>query len=600
MSVSISRVDHRPCPACGAEVISELWLILHRHERPKLWQRAASLRILTCPNGHSGPVRAPLLLFDPTSPIVIYSPGDESDPQHVRAEGDYLMSLLLESLPSGPKAAPLTVECVPADILPVVLDLPLFNLGDFAPGAPASEEALRICSEIRSGRASPDHLRLWLKDEQLHPALRAGIRFELASYLGREGLTDPRLIEEAILEWRHVLRLYPRASNPRFWAIGQIELAFCYAHRGEANHGANRREALRLLNIALEILSADAYPEDFALAHSRKADLLLDMGYSTALVTESLSCFQSALSVYTKESYFEDWALILSNMATAYLGRAGPTGFDDLRNAVTLLEQVLSVRKRQYSPSSRAITLMNLGLALSRLPVSDTGDENGRAIGALRAAYELFSVLGDTARRLMAAYNLGITLAHSADSTTAEEACERLSECVPWLIETNQKEQFDEAIDFMSRAFMTSLRSGPDAESGNSICRRALAVLQGHVENDSAMQALHHIGVWFLDHASTRPDNLALAGGAFERVFTSLQAPEYAEVRAAALANFATVMLQKKEGVRELNRVRAHDSLDEALRVLRSLPSTAERDERIGIILMNRMLSDFGPGGSIR
>jgi hypothetical protein len=67
-----------------------------------------------------------------------------------------------------------------------------------------------------------------------------------------------------------------------------------------------------------------------------------------------------------------------------------------------------------------------------------------------------------------------------------------------------------------------------------------------------------------------------------------------AELRSAALANFATVLLLQERGSRELNRVRARDSLDEALRILRSLPATPEREERIGLILMNRIRSGLG------
>src|SRR5207302_8903962 len=46
-----------------------------------------------------------------------------------------------------------------------------------------------------------------------------------------------------------------------------------------------------------------------------------------------------------------------------------------------------------------------------------------------------------------------------------------------------------------------------------------------------------------------------------------------------------------RSGSRDLNRVRARASLDEALRILRSLPATPEREERIGLILMNRVRS---------
>jgi hypothetical protein len=107
----------------------------------------------------------------------------------------------------------------------------------------------------------------------------------------------------------------------------------------------------------------------------------------------------------------------------------------------------------------------------------------------------------------------------------------------------------------------------------------------------SAVQAVYHAGVWLLQHAQNDADRLELAGTCFERAIGNLQTTEYAELRAAALANLATVLLLHERGSRELNRVRARDSLNEALRILRALPATPEREERIGLILMNRMHS---------
>lgn len=588
MLVSQSQIDRRPCPACRAEVISEIWLILHRHERPKLWQRATSLRTLTCPNGHYGPVRAPLLLFDPDSPIVLYSPGDLGDPAIDRAKGNHLMRTLWESLPAEQRTTQLKVELAPAQLLPVLLAHPRVNLGDLAPGAPESDEALRICLEIRSGKASPDKLREWIDDERLHPALRAGIQFELSSYLGREGLNNPGLIEEAIPEWRKVLRLYPRDRDPRRWAIANLELGFCYTNRRQANPAANAREAMRLLDAAMDILTAERYPEDFALACSRKANLLLDMDSTSDAVTRSVSFFQLALSVYTKESYPEDWAIVLSDMATAYLSRGGYSGLDDLLQAIALMEQVVKVRTRQNAPETWAITQMNLGLALSRLPASDTGNPHTRAVKALREAYGVFDELHDTALRSTAAYNLGLTLAHFEDPAAAEEACDRLEESLPWLMDTGQEKQVEEALDLLARAFMTLLRNEPDSARGYVICRRVFSAFKDQTGHDSAMQAFYHAGVWLLQHAENDPDRLESAGVAFESVFGNLEPAKYAELRSAALANFATVLLLQKRGSQELNRIRARESLDEALRILRSLPATPEREERIGLLVMNR------------
>jgi tetratricopeptide (TPR) repeat protein len=312
-------------------------------------------------------------------------------------------------------------------------------------------------------------------------------------------------------------------------------------------------------------------------------------------LAQSLSAFQLALSIYTKESYAEDWALVLSNMATAYLSRGGYTDFDDLLKSVALMEQVV------------------FGLALSRLPKSDAANPQARAVDALRAAYDVFGELGETTRQRFicvmahdsgafflvrtkrgAAYNLGLTLARSDDPAIAEEACGRLEESLPWLVETNQTEQIEDAIKLLSQAYLTLLRSGPDVERGDRICRRALSVLKDHTNSDTAMQVVYHVGTWLLQHADGYPDRADLAGAAFERVLGHLQATDYPELRAAALANFATVLLLRERGTRELNRVRARDSLEEALRILRSLPPTPEREERIGLILMNYGHSGFG------
>jgi tetratricopeptide (TPR) repeat protein len=526
-------------------------------------------------------------MFDPASPVLLFSPsGDESSPQS-KAEGDLLMTMLWKSLPSDLKAKKLKVEIAPFELLPLMLQYPRLNLGDLAPGTPESEEALSICEEIRSGRCTPDQLRVWIVDGHLHPALRAGIQFELASYLGRTGLGNPKLIEEAIPQWKQVLRLYPRSADARRWAICNLELALCFANRREANPVANLREAIRLLDLALEVLTADHYPEDFALAQARKANLLLDMGDSSDLVARSLSAFEAALTVYTKESYPDDWCLGFSNMATAYLTRGGYKGFEDLYKAIDLMEQVVKVRTRETAPESWAITQMNLGLALSRLPTSDSNNSRQRAIDALRGAHEVLTQGDKTERRFAAAYNLGLTLARFRDPATSEEATDRLEEALPWLRETGKDGQVSDALDLLSESYVFWLHNTADTKQGDLICRRALSSLRLETTSADAVHAIFQIGNWFLQHAKTNPDRLALAGESFELVIGSLQAIGDAELRAAAFANLATVRLLDEHGVAELNRVRARENLNEALRIMRALPPTPELEERIGLVLIN-------------
>lgn len=98
------------------------------------------------------------------------------------------------------------------------------------------------------------------------------------------------------------------------------------------------------------------------------------------------------LRVYTPESYPYDWALTLSNFATALLERDG-TG--DIENAVDALQKALSVRQKDSFPYEWALTMMNLGLALDRLPSEDSTSHD-EAVKALRAAHEVLASAGSS------------------------------------------------------------------------------------------------------------------------------------------------------------------------------------------------------------
>jgi tetratricopeptide (TPR) repeat protein len=506
------------------------------------------------------------------------------------------MGWMWESLHPDEKVPGLRVEVVPSELLSAILNSPTFNLGDRAPGAIPTDQALDICSLIRSGHADPSRLRNWSDDSSLSPELRAGIRFELASYLGRQGLDDPAFIEQAISEWRRVLQLYPRAASSRRWAIATLEMAQCYAARHEANRTANLKEALRLLDAALEILSIERFAEDFALAQSRKANLLLDIGSDPSLIERSLLAFDAALKVYSRESYPDDWALVLSNMATAYLTRGGYSGFDDLRLAISCMEKSLSVRKREVAPYEWALTRMNMGLALSRMPASDSDLPLSRAITALRGAYEVLSELEQEPERLSCAYNLGLTLARSKDPSVAEEACNCLEECLNWLRETKQHEQAEDCIAMLSQVYCGWLQSETNSPKAEMICRRALAAFRDLEEDQYGMQVNQHVALWLLRHAETRQDRLELAQVAFERLLVASRAARYADLRAGSLANLATILLLKQGINQDVNRARARDCMNEALKILRSLPSTPEREEQTGLIIMNQVRSGLGTG----
>jgi tetratricopeptide (TPR) repeat protein len=590
MPVSKSAPDRRSCPACGTEVVSDIWLVVHRHERPRLWSRAPQLHTLTCPNGHVGRIRAPLVLFDPAAPYVIFSSGKGRTAEEEQAERDHLVGHVWQALTADERKTPFRIELVPNELLQQVLEDPLMNLADMAPGAKATEDAMGICAAMREGGANFDTLRSWLDDARFDDALRAGIRFELATALGNAN-DDVTMMEEAISEWQQTIEFYDSAGMSRRSAIASTELALCYSKRREANRAANLREALRLLDAGLEVLTAERYPEDFAMTQSRRGSLLLDMGQGPAIVGQSVASYRAALQIYDCRSYADDRALVLSNLATAYLAGGGKGGLDDLRSGVAALEEALTLRNPRVHPRGWAISQMNLGMALSHLPDTEPHEPHLRAERALRIAHELSTVLEDDGIRQAAAYNLGITLARGTGDSQLEEAAGLLEAALPSLQRSGLTVEFLDAVDCLAGVFRRWLEGANSAERGEAIARRALLALQGHAERTSVIRTNGEVATWLLKNSERRPGLLELVETALGRVLEATNSPEYSEVRAGALANLATFYLIRPSASKELDRARADDCLIEAVRILRSLPPTPERDANIGQILMNRTRS---------
>jgi len=63
MPISFSQHVDLQCPECNAPFRAEVWLIVDAGERPDLAARCrdGSLFAVTCPNGHTGALGAPLL-----------------------------------------------------------------------------------------------------------------------------------------------------------------------------------------------------------------------------------------------------------------------------------------------------------------------------------------------------------------------------------------------------------------------------------------------------------------------------------------------------------------------------------------------------------
>ena len=98
-----SFADHTSltCPQCGATFTPEVWLIIDAAERHDLQAivRAGAINHVPCPNGHSGQVDVPLLIFRPSeNPPLLFGHAAQTTGEQDRAMADGLIGRLAASL----------------------------------------------------------------------------------------------------------------------------------------------------------------------------------------------------------------------------------------------------------------------------------------------------------------------------------------------------------------------------------------------------------------------------------------------------------------------------------------------------------------------
>ena len=148
MSVSYAQRADFTCPECGAPFAADVWLIVDVGERPDLLERihAGTLHDVTCPNGHTRTVDAPLLLYRPgEDPPLLFSPARATTAEQDQTQAGVLVGFLRERLGSAWRDEWLQrTAAVPREALPTFLaEGPEAAMRQLASEAQAELERLR-------------------------------------------------------------------------------------------------------------------------------------------------------------------------------------------------------------------------------------------------------------------------------------------------------------------------------------------------------------------------------------------------------------------------------------------------------------------------
>lgn len=589
--VSYSQKDQRPCPVCGATISSEIWMVVHRLERPKLWARCKDndLHSATCINGHQGIIRAPLLLLDPALPFLIYSPAPGAN--EAQQAFQTLVSHLNATITPEEKARlDHRVEVVPRDLLQDVLHSPALNAGNFMAQRGTREPLTDLYLAIQ--HATTEQLELLARSSALEPPVRAAVQFELALTYGRKMRRFPEYSEKTLQFLTDCLEFYNQGQFPHRWATIQSELAIAYFSRLPGNKKENLHEAIHCSLRALDVFTPECFPEDFAVVQSNLANIYMDMVWDyPGAIQKATYCYEEALKIYNRDSYPEDWARVLSNYATAYMTLGDPA---NLHKAVEALENVLLIRKREDAEEDWALTQMNLGVAHMYLSESPSDAPILKAVSALRSAYE---VLGDKERYplrwVTSSYNLGLALSRTDNPRSLLEAINLLEYCFHDFIHNRDRQNLEHCKDELATCFTHLLKLEASPAAKLELSQRAMSLFEKEYDAEPVGVLLYEIIRSIMANTEQpREKVIDIALKAAQQLLCIYRKQSQLEYRAYGLMHLGKIYLQRPGLNQKGNQTLSLKCFEAAMKIMRELKPSPHRYEVMNEIITLSTLAE--------
>jgi len=174
----------------------------------------------------------------------------------------------------------------------------------------------------------------------------------------------------AFEHYRAADKLVDMKQNPMIWSVINTHLGVMLeADAKTRKDPAAMLEAIKLYGTISKTLTRDSYPQDWALAHVRRAMAYyklatLQAAQAQAHLTEATRAFEEALMVYDRNQMPNRWAEVMNHYGVAQMALGGYGKSDAmLQQSISTFRKVLEVRKRDAAPLLWAQTANNLGAA---------------------------------------------------------------------------------------------------------------------------------------------------------------------------------------------------------------------------------------------
>ncbi|RWO49224.1 CHAT domain-containing protein [Mesorhizobium sp.] len=189
----------------------------------------------------------------------------------------------------------------------------------------------------------------------------------------------------------------------------QLEIAELFSVRTSGAFSDNIDRAIQAYELALQDLSPDSNPEQWAVAQGNLGVAYQDRAHGTPSenIERAIVAHEASLRVFTRAQYPTSWAKAQLNLGVAYLARSRGDRATNIERGIGAFNEGLFVFQKATSPRDWAKIKQNLGLAYMYRVKGNESDNIEKSIEEYSLALEVFQEISDQANAASVQNSLG-------------------------------------------------------------------------------------------------------------------------------------------------------------------------------------------------
>jgi CHAT domain-containing protein len=170
--------------------------------------------------------------------------------------------------------------------------------------------------------------------------------------------------EIAITGHEIALNIFTFDAFPQQWAMTQNNLANAYRNRIRGDKAENLERAIAAYTEALKVYTFDAFPQQWAMTQNNLANAYRNRirGDKAENLERAIAAYTEALKVYTFDAFPQDWAMTQNNLANAYINRIRGDKAENLELAITSYHNALQIYTKDSDPLNCLQTARSLAI----------------------------------------------------------------------------------------------------------------------------------------------------------------------------------------------------------------------------------------------